>query len=86
MSSSRRKLLRAIADLETIEKNAPPVAVAAAAPAALDALFQRGGTSRRTRLLSERPKGIAGAEPAAGAKSKKVKTWRKRFRARIRAG
>src|SRR5205814_1214732 len=30
----RRKLLRAIADLEAIEKSAPAVAVAAAAPAA----------------------------------------------------
>ena len=70
----RRKLLRAIADLETIEKNAPAVAVAAAAPAAprpLDTAERRqltimfcdlvGSTALSTRLDPEDMREIVGA-------------------------
>src|SRR6202045_3441407 len=61
----RRKLLRAIADLEAIRNSAPPVAVAAGAPAA-----PRPGPSAHGRVLrprrldrtlgSPRPRGPAG--------------------------
>jgi class 3 adenylate cyclase/tetratricopeptide (TPR) repeat protein len=70
----RRKLLRAIADLETIEKNAPAVAVAAAAPAALNPLDTAerrqltimfcdivGSTALSTRLDPEDMREIVGA-------------------------
>jgi predicted ATPase/class 3 adenylate cyclase len=70
----RRKLLRAIADLEAIEKSAPAVAVAAAAPAAprpLDNAERRqltimfcdlvGSTALSTRLDPEDMREIVGA-------------------------
>ena len=70
----RRKLLRAIADLEAIEKSAPAVAVAAAAPASprpLDTAERRqltimfcdlvGSTALSTRLDPEDMREIVGA-------------------------